>query len=209
MTRSRNTPLIAGTGVLAVLALVATYFFLVAPKRAEAAEIATQTVQAAQQNEQLQQQTDLLASQFATLDERKAELAEIRATLPAEADVQGLLRQVAAYAASDGVSLLSTTVGTPVLHGGSATDTTTTGPVVVDVPVTLGIDGAFAATQLFVKQVQADMGRFLLLNAVSLGAGATGPDTVATTLTGTVYVVRYATTTTTSAGTASTTGSES
>ena len=212
MTRSGNTVWIAGTGVLAVLTLVATYFLLLAPKRAEAADIATQTAQVALQNEAIAQKTQLLQSQFATLDQSRAELAAIRATLPAEADVQALLRQVEGYAIADGLVLTSVETGTPALHGADASGTapvTAEGTTVVDVPLTVSVEGSFAATELFVKQVQADMGRFLLLKTVDLTAGTTaGDEGVTTKLTGTVFVVRDSTTTDTSGAAAPTTGSE-
>ncbi|GAA0289661.1 type 4a pilus biogenesis protein PilO [Kineococcus aurantiacus] len=215
MTRDKNTVWIAGTAVLAVLVLVATYFLLIAPKRAEAADIATQTLQTRQGNETLQQQIALLQSQFATLGDRRAELAEITRTLPAKADVQQLLRQVETYATTSGVTLLSVTPGSPVLHGvdGTGAAAETSGPLVVDVPITLTTAGSFSGTELFVKQVQADMGRFLSVSDLSLTAGtASDDDGVTATVTGRVFVLRDAQTTEDQSGTAgaaATNGSES
>ncbi|WP_432522467.1 type 4a pilus biogenesis protein PilO [Kineococcus sp. SYSU DK006] len=215
MTQNKNTVWIAGTGVLAVLVLLATYFLLIAPKRAEAADLATQTLQAQQDNQVLEQETALLEAQFATLDERRAEIAAITAELPAEAQTQQLLRQVETYATASGITLLSVAPGAPVLHGVDATGAAadTSGPVVVDLPITLTTEGAFAGTELFLKQLQADMGRFLLVDDLSLATSTTdGGEGVTTTVTGRVFVMRDAQTAgTTEAGTATTTtdGSES
>ena len=215
MTRDKNTVWIAGTAVLAALVLLGTYFLLIAPQRAEAADVATQTAGVQQQNDLLAQQTELLETQFATLDERRLELADITRTLPAEADVQQLLRQVETFAGSSGVTLLSVTPGAPVLHGVDATGgaAETTGPVIVDVPLVLTTEGPFSGTELFVKQLQADMGRFLRVDDLALAAGTTtGDEGVTTTVTGRVFVVRSAQTTEDQSGTASaaaTNGSES
>ncbi|WP_432540385.1 type 4a pilus biogenesis protein PilO [Kineococcus sp. SYSU DK002] len=206
MTRSPNTVWIGGAGVLAVLVLIASYFLVIAPQRAEAADLATQAAQVAQQNEQIALKTEQLEADFATLDERKAELAAITATLPAEAEVPQLLRQFTASAASAGVTLTSVTPGTPALHGGAeaTADTTASGPTVVDIPVTIGIQGSFAATELFVKQIQTDLDRFLLLDDVTLSTGATTAGTGLTTqIEGVIYVVRDQTTTDTTSGDAS------
>ncbi|NAZ74899.1 type 4a pilus biogenesis protein PilO [Kineococcus sp. T13] len=214
MTQNKNTVWIAGTGVLAVLVLLATYFLLIAPKRAEAADLATQRLQAQQDNEVLEQETALLEAQFATLDERRAEIAAITAELPAEAQTQQLLRQVETFATASGVTLLSVAPGAPVLHGADATGAAadTSGAVVVDLPITLTTEGTFAGTELFLKQLQADMGRFLLVDDLSLANGTTdGGEGVTTTVTGRVFVMRDAQTAgATRAGTATTTdGSES
>ena len=206
MTRSPNTVWIGGAGVLAVLVLIASYLLVISPMRAEAADLATQTAEVAQRNDVIALETEQLEADFATLGDRKAELAAITATLPAEADVPDLLRQVTRSATSAGVVLTSVVPGTPVLHGsdGSATTTSAAGPTVVDIPVTIGVQGSFATTELFVKQIQTDLERFLLLDDLTLTAGTTTSDTgVTTAIQGVIYVVRDQTTTDTTSGDAS------
>ncbi|WP_369052259.1 type 4a pilus biogenesis protein PilO [Kineococcus terrestris] len=190
MSGSRNTAWIAGTGVLALLALVATYFLLVTPKRAEAADVRAQTAGVVASNAQIAQQTELLKSQFATLDEQRARLAEIKASLPDEAEVPALLRQLEGYATSAGVTLVAVTPSPASLYtttSGAGTDTAG----IVQVPLVVQVAGSFPASELFVKNVQADMTRFFGVEQVTVtqGADTADGDDVTTTITGRVFVL--------------------
>ncbi|ABS04481.1 type 4a pilus biogenesis protein PilO [Kineococcus radiotolerans] len=193
MSTSRNTVLIAGTGALALLVLVASYFLLVAPKRAEAADLATQRVYAKEKNAGIEQQTRQLQSQFESIGDKRAQLAAIRSTLPAAADVPALLRQLEGYANTAGVVLTGVTPGTPEVFG-SATDAATaqaSGPQVVDIPLTITTSGSFSQTELFIKSTQADMQRFFLVENLALNAGdASTSGVVSTTLTGKIFVLQ-------------------
>ncbi|WP_432571067.1 type 4a pilus biogenesis protein PilO [Kineococcus sp. SYSU DK005] len=186
--RTKNTAWIAGTGVLALLVLVATYFLAVAPKRAEAADLATQTAGVRQSNDRLAAETEQLRAQFATLDQRRAELAAIRATLPDSAQVPALLRQFSGYATAAGVSLDSVAPGAPEPFETGA-QTGSTG--VTAVPVTTTVRGSFAGSELFLKMVQADMQRFFLVQSVSVKRATTTGEVV-TTVTGDVFVLQDA-----------------
>ncbi|MEZ0163694.1 type 4a pilus biogenesis protein PilO [Kineococcus sp. LSe6-4] len=192
MTRSKDTAWIAGAGVLALLVLAATYFLLIAPKRTEAADIADQTAAVAQSNAAIEQKTAQLKSQFTTLGDKEAEVAAIRATMPADAQVPALLRQLQSYADSAGLTLTNVAPGTPSAFGAKdGAVPGTGGTTVVDVPLTVTTSGSFTQTELFLKNVQADMGRYFLVDNVSLQAGdAQTAGTVTGTITGDVFVLR-------------------
>ncbi|WP_432498596.1 type 4a pilus biogenesis protein PilO [Kineococcus auxinigenes] len=200
MNGSKNTVWAAGTGGIALVMLAATYFGLVAPQREAAAEVREQTAGVVQSNLAIEQKTELLAAQFATLDEQKARLAEVRATLPGEAQVPTLLRQLEGYAASAGVTL---TAVTPSAASAYATDTaaTTDTSGLVQIPLAVTATGGFGQSELFVKNLQADMARFFLVEDVSVTAGGQSASSgdVTTTLTGRIFVLGDATTSTATA----------
>ncbi|WP_432547100.1 type 4a pilus biogenesis protein PilO [Kineococcus sp. SYSU DK004] len=183
---SKNTLWIAGTGVLALLVLVATYFLLVAPQRTEAANLATQTAQVQQSNAALEQQTALLASQAQSLDEKKLDLARIVETLPAQAELPSLLRTLDGFSAETGVVVTSVAPGTPSAYGAAAAGSSP----ISRVPLAVTVEGSFAAAELYVKKLQADMGRFFLVTDLEVTAGSTEDASgVTATVTGDLFVV--------------------
>ncbi|WP_328295897.1 type 4a pilus biogenesis protein PilO [Kineococcus sp. NBC_00420] len=206
MTSSKNTAWIAGTGVLAVLILVASYFLLIAPKRAEAADTVAQAAGVEQGNETLAAETERLKAQFATLDDQRAQLAEIQAELPAESEVPALIRQFSVYAAGAGVSVKTIAPGTLTAYAGDGTTaTTTTGTTasgtnggISVMPISVTVEGSFAGTELFVKNLQADMHRYILVDGVALVDEDT---TLATTITGSIFVLADDATVTSTAST--------
>lgn len=212
MTRQKLTVWGAGTAAIAVLIVVAAWFLVLGPQRATAAETLTATNATEAQNAQLEVRNAALAAQFDQLATRKAQLAEIMATIPGDAELPALLRQLEGSAATSQAVMTSFTASAPELWDSAADPTTV--PAVVDVPVTLNVSGSFAETELYLKQLQADSDRFLLIESVSLtsgGAGATSTSaSVLSTITGKVFVLTSdpaattVTTGTTATGTTST-----
>lgn len=190
MTTSKNTVWVAAAAVLAALLVVVTYVLVIAPQRTEAAALTTQAAGVAQSNAQLEAETERLKAEFVTLDEKKQELAAIRSTLPAQADVPALLRQLQGYASTSGVSLTTVTPSNAVAYaptGTAATAGSVTG--VYSIPLSVEVAGRFSEIELYLKNVEADMGRFYLVDGVSLtsGAGASSAE-VSATITGQVFV---------------------
>ena len=207
MKSSQNTLWVAGAGVLAALLVVASYFLLIAPKRAEAADLADQRAGVEQSNAQLEAQTAQLKAEFATLDEKRAQLAQLQSTLPSDADVAVLLRQLQSYAGTAGVTIAQVTPGTaeefnPEATASGAAAAASSG--IVDIPLTVAVSGTFPQTELFVKNVQADMTRFFLVTGVEVAPDTTGVvGAVTTKVTGKVFVLRSATATTSGSSSAS------
>ncbi|PRY17913.1 hypothetical protein [Kineococcus rhizosphaerae] len=207
MTSSKNTAWIAGTGVLAVLILVASYFLLLAPKRAEASDTVTQAAGVEQNNVTLAAETERLKAQFATLGEQRAQLAAIQSELPDSSQVPTLIRQFTAFAGATGLTVTEIAPGslTPYVAPGTSADaaagtTMGTGSGISALPVSVTVSGSFAATELFVKNLQADMHRYMLVDSVDL----TREDgALSTTVSGRIFVLAAAATaaTGTSAGT--------
>lgn len=105
MLATRTARWTAGTALVCLVLLVATWFLLVSPRLANAAEIREQTESARSGNDALELQIAQLKAQFAELPEKKAELAAIYAQMPAAAAMPEMVRTLDAAAAASGVVL--------------------------------------------------------------------------------------------------------
>ncbi|NAZ81695.1 type 4a pilus biogenesis protein PilO, partial [Kineococcus sp. R8] len=189
MTMRKSTLWALATAVIAVLLLVGAWFLLLGPQRAAAADLATQRNFVAQQNDQLALNQAQLQSQLEQLPEQKARLAAIVASMPGDAQLPQLLRQLESSALNSSVTLTSVVPGKPTAYDPSAT----TAPGVVSVPVVVTVAGTFGEVQLYLEQLQADSTRFFLIDTVGLTAGTgsvSGASTGLTaTITGKVFVL--------------------
>ncbi|GAB7189791.1 hypothetical protein NUM3379_04970 [Kineococcus sp. NUM-3379] len=195
MTISKSGAWIAGTAAVGVLVLLGAWMLLISPMRTQAADLADQRVQVESNNAMIRTRTAQLKAQFETLDAQRAKLAEVRAQMPADAEVPALLRQLEGYAASSGATLTGVTPGTATPFVPTGTDPAqATGTAVAAglyaVPLTVTSAGTFAETELFLKNLQADMRRFLLIDNLSVTAGGNVPGEVDTTITGKIFVLR-------------------
>src|SRR4051794_466247 len=103
MLSTRNSRWTAATGLICVVIMVAAWFLLIGPRRADAADLRSQREQAASTNDALQLQIAKLKAQFADLPARQAELAAIRTQLPEQADLPKLIRDIDSLGKSAGV----------------------------------------------------------------------------------------------------------
>jgi hypothetical protein len=112
---------VAGTAGVCAALLALTWFALVGPKRAEAAELVERTEATQQQNDALRIRTAQLKAQFATLPQRQAELSQLVGQMPVTADVPRFVRSLDAMATAAGVRLEGITpgAGTPLAAAGA------------------------------------------------------------------------------------------
>lgn len=103
-----------GTAGLCVAVWAGSWFGLVDPARAAAAEARESTLAAESANEQLEIRILQLKREFADLPARQAELAAIRLALPEDVAHATLLRQLQEQTADAGVTLVSVTSEAPV-----------------------------------------------------------------------------------------------
>lgn len=251
MTATKSRTWIAGTLVLCLLISVASWFLLIGPKRAEAAELEKQTVDTQASNEQLEARIEQLKLQFAELPTRQAELAAIKQAMPEDPALPTLVRDLDAMATQTGVTLMSLAPGQPAAvaqptpatpapaegeaaegeaaegeaaegeeseepaegtEGAdasadpAATGQTATpvgaGMVLVSVPVNLTVVGDFFKSELFLKELQAEMQRAFLVQSLTVqtekdgeasgGKPATKNGDVTMTITGSVFVLKAA-----------------
>ncbi len=237
MTRSSTRLWVAGTVLVALVVVAASWFTLVAPKRAEAAALQQQTVDTDAQNADLQVRIAELEAQFEDLPERRAELEEVRRSMPVTPDLPTLVRDLDAMADRAGVTLMNVAPGQPVAvvdptaapaavtpeagtdgaaADGAAADGTVTpvepaGPQLYQLPTTVVVVGEFFKAELFLREVQAEMKRALLVETLAIqaeqsadasgGKPATENGDITMTLTGSVFVLSDPATDTASGGT--------
>lgn len=115
MRAARSTGWVVGT-VFAVLAIFAgTWFLAAGPRFDDASETLAVAQSARDRNELLTVEVARLAEQFTHLDEYRAELAELRTQVPAEARLTEFVRQVEALATANGVTVTSLAPSVPIL----------------------------------------------------------------------------------------------
>ncbi len=210
----------AATAGICVLLILAAYFLLIAPKRAEAADLRDQTMAQDQANAQTTVKTQQLKAQYAQLPAKQAELAVIKQQLPDNPALPTLIRSLSAMADASGVTLTSLTPAPPVPFTGTtapaAVVAPTAGAVVgagsttqlLAIATTLVITGDYASSTLFVQKLQAASGakngsamtRAFLVQSIKITPfAATDPSSVKaakgqvqTTVTGQVFVLKTA-----------------
>ncbi len=194
MSASKPKFWVIGTVVLTVLLVIAAYFLLIGPKRAEAADFRQQTEDTAASNAQLEAKIEQLKVQFAELPQRQAELAAIKQAMPEEAALPTLVRDLDAMASGAGVTLMSLAPGEPApvgppvgaaapapapAAGSAGEDGGTPAPsataaapsdLLASIPVSIVVVGDFYESELFLKNLQTDMPRAYLVTSLTVQA---------------------------------------
>lgn len=177
---------IAG-GVVAVLLIVAYVFGFHRPRSDAIA-------QAAADVEQLRAQQTSLRSEIAVLEEVEDRQTELRAALarlegliPSELAHPDMVSQIRAAAGEAGVKLTSVAVGPPELAEGAPPGAP--GTALVEMDVTVSVDGPYAAiTELF-RRVEAELDRAVLVGTVALTEAEAGFPEITGTWSGNAYAL--------------------
>ena len=236
MFKSRTRLWGIGTAVVCLALLLAANFLVVAPRRAQAAELTTQRESVIASNTQLQARISQLKTQAKTLSQREAELAVIQKQMPPALEMSQFLRDVETIAGESGVVLISvqpagaveltagaatsgatmgTTSSTAAAAGsaspsaspsasasskgstsgsaagsttGSATGSTASGGAAgttaaapsaktIAVPINIVVKGDYFQAALFLKKVQTELNRLMLIGNIAVSV----PDAAATT----------------------------
>ncbi len=189
---------VAGTVVVALLLLAASWFLVIGPVRAEAAGLREETATADQQNAALQARTAELKRQFANLPTEQRKLEALQEALPADVALPTLLRDITRYADQSGLTLMSVTPGTPApvvdpaaapaaapapapAEGGegepapdAAAPAEPAGPTTTAIPITTTVIGEFFDAQGFLELLQTEMPRAYLVRSLSVTAEDAG-----------------------------------
>jgi type IV pilus assembly protein PilO len=216
---------VAGAVTAALLLVAGSWFLLISPQRAQAAQLRADAVAQQSTNDTIRLRTEQLRAQFASLPQRRAELAEIQQQLPSSPELPTLLRQLSTVADDAGVSVDSVSPGQPqpltsaaagsaagsaaASAAGSAAGSSAAGTADVRaIATTMVVKGGYAELTLFLQKLQGSMRRAYLVENLSLSPGeaATGADRTSEvpltmTLTGKVFVLAPPAGTTGSAGT--------
>lgn len=197
MTVSRKWTM--GTALVALLVLVAGWFLLISPKRAEVADLQAQADDQAATNSSLQVELELRKQQNKDLPEKQAELAELRTQIPETSDLTGYIRELQDIARQADVGLVSmapaaaATLGqAPVATGTTAT---LTPEALAGIDVEIVVAGDYFGIERFVNQIETTE-RYTLVGGLTIAeveetsdvpAGAT-PELTAT-LNARIYLV--------------------
>ncbi|PIE26754.1 MAG: hypothetical protein CSA58_07640 [Micrococcales bacterium] len=189
MSMTKSKMWTAGAALVCVLLLVASWFLLIDPVRADAAQVREQTQTQERANTQLRARIATLEEQFKNLPRLKLELDAVREAMPADVAESSLLREVQGLATGTGTTFISVTAGEPAPRNlPSAPDAaaqekpqakeTEAGPtsdtVVWEVPVTFVATSTFQGSQAFLQKMQDQMPRALLVNDLSIAAREPG-----------------------------------
>lgn len=114
MKINKTTGWSLGTTGLCIALTAGSWFALVEPQRAAAAESRELTVAAQDTNGALEAEIEQLREQFADLPSKQAELAAIRLALPSEPALAQLIRDVSLKSTDSGSTLDSVTAAAPI-----------------------------------------------------------------------------------------------
>lgn len=199
---------VAGTVVLAVLLLAATWLLAVQPVTASAAEDTAQAEQQRQQNDLLELEIVKLREQATHLEEYQAQLQSLRLQMPTTGDGASISRELQGLAAAAGVTILTVqpSVPEPFVAPAPAPDATQapaadapaegttdgTEPAAPSgvagfyaVPITMSSVGSYDASVAFLRAVQSEASRLYLVSSITAvtqeaeGANAGRPATAA------------------------------
>jgi Tfp pilus assembly protein PilO len=156
---------IAG-GVLGAAVLFAVaWFFLISPKNSEANSLRDRAEAASLRLPAMQHRLAELRQQSTDRQQYVDQLARDRKALPAASDLSTFLSDVQAAGDRAGVSVGGVSVGAP-------TEVTAAGAHLHALPVTLNADGTAADLNRFLDELQQAQPRAVLVNNVSVTAGA-------------------------------------
>lgn len=181
-----------GTAAVCLALAGVTYLGLVGPRRGEAADLSSSAATTQAQNDALEVQIAQLKAQFAKLPEKQAELADVFAELPVDADVPTVVRSLDMLATSSGVTLdtVSPTAAQVIDAKGHLAATTgvagaSGAPQLVGVPLTVTVHGPYFKAVTFLKGLQTGRRAFLV---TGLQVSVAGQD-VTLTVRGRVFAV--------------------
>lgn len=181
--------------VVAVLAVAAAgWFLLVAPKRAEAAELREQADAQLSANGLLAQQLAVLKAQAKDLPQQQAKLATVTAKIPADPSLPALIRALTTASTTTGVEFVSLVPGPPAAaavaapvgtvadagtdpsstpapsSAGTAAPSTGPGGTLSVIPVTITVVGGFYELQQYLDALEG-LPRALRVNNLTLTPG--------------------------------------
>jgi Tfp pilus assembly protein PilO len=175
----------------AVLAVVLVVAYVLGFHRPRSDAIAA----AGAEVEQLRAQQALLQGDIAVLEQVEAREPELRAALnrlhqliPSELAQPGMLTQLQAAAAEAGVELTSVTFGTPVPPEGEPVSAVP-GTVLVQMAVTVAVEGRFAAVTELLRRVETEIDRAVLVGTVALTEAEAGFPEISGTWSGQAYAL--------------------
>jgi len=154
MTETRKWTL--GAVLIAVLILVAGWFLLISPKRADVAELQTQTDAQLDQNSSLQTEISVLKQQNKDLPEKQAELAALQTKIPQAPDLAGYVREMQDLGRQSGVAFTSLTPAAPIAVGAAPVTTSAALPpeTLAAINVDMVVAGGYFEITKFINELE-------------------------------------------------------
>ena len=170
MTETRKWTL--GAVLVAVLILVAGWFLLISPKRADVAELQTQTEAQLDENSSLQTEITVLKEQNKDLPEKQAELAAIQTKIPQAPDLAGYVRELQDIGRQSGVAFTSLTPSTPAAIGAAGTAPGAGLPpeALAAINVDMVVSGGYFEITKFLNELETSA-RYTLVSGYTLSQG--------------------------------------
>ena len=166
MTETRKWTL--GAALLAVAILVAGWFLLISPQRAEVADLETQTVAQENTNSSLETELAVLKEENKDLPEKQAELAELRTAIPEAPDLPSYIREMQDLGRQSGVTFTALTPTTPVELGGGGSEGALTPGQLAAINVDMLITGSYFEITKFMNELETSP-RYTLVSGYTIG----------------------------------------
>jgi type IV pilus assembly protein PilO len=158
-----------GAVAVAVAVALGGWFLLVAPKRAEVADLQSQTTTQEQSNDQGRTQLEVLKQQNKDLPQKQAELAALREKIPATENLPAYIHELLTIASNSDVTLTdmapaaAVTVGTaPSLTGAPLTS-----GELAAVNVDFTLSGQYEGIQKFMNDLE-NADRYTLVSGLTI-----------------------------------------
>lgn len=154
MTRTRIWVLATSVAVVAVLA--AGWFLLVSPKKAESADLRSQTESAEQKISALTSQLAELRAQQAELPAQEAKLAAIDRQIPSDPQLPVLVRSLTEAARATGCTLTTISPAAPVAVTSQSPGTAADAPAppLTSIQLNLAVSGTYVEVEQFVLKLE-------------------------------------------------------
>ena len=166
MTETRKWTL--GAALLAVAILVAGWFLLISPQRAEVADLETQTAAQENTNSSLETELAVLKEENKDLPEKQAELAELRTAIPEAPDLPSYIREMQDLGRQSGVTFTALTPTTPVELGGGGSEGALTPGQLAAINVDMLITGSYFEITKFMNELETSP-RYTLVSGYTIG----------------------------------------
>src|SRR4051794_18624378 len=183
MTHRIDRIWLLGGVVVVVLLAAASWFLVIHPRYAEAAAIRNQVGDGNVQLTRLRHQLADLDAQQRKQAALLAKLKDNQAALPPSNDMTEFVRQLQASSIAVNVDVTTVTLGTPVKSESQ--------PTVMEVPITLTVNGTPANVSRFLLRLQSVQARAVLISSVGLSAGSTSTGAAASDQTASLTLTAF------------------
>ena len=178
MANAKASGWVAGTAIVAVMMLIASWFLLISPKLSVTQEDRAETETVHQHNIVLSDQLAILKKQFAELETTRSDLAALRKQIPTSAQLTDYMRTLSGLATTHSVIITSLMPGgaipfvaAPGVAAAAAKPAAAGGvPGLAVIPVSITVVGTYPNIRGFLSDVQSKTDRLFLVTGLTATA---------------------------------------